>query len=143
MKNVNRRPAEYSNWKSTEEMRQNAFFKIAWYKVSLHADPDKMIDLEMTFPFVRYSPRGQQRSVELNRRSEDWLLDAFENRMLLNPAYSNYDVAMLFDNRSTGRPQKILRYYEKFLSGTPRRFNADQWPMVTKTIYENLIQSLQ
>ena len=143
MANTARRPKEYSSWNDLDQMKEEAYFKLAFYKVELHDDPKQMIRLNLTYPFARYNLRGQQRSVELNRRSEEWLIDGLVSRVLLNPAFSEWDVAMLIDNRSKGRPQKVLRYFEQCLSGNIRRINADLWPHFTKSIYNNMIQELK
>ena len=137
------RPKKHSTWKDTAEMKDKAFYKLVYYKVSLHDDPKKMIQLENVFPWSRHNLAGQQRSVETNRRSEEWLVQELERRMLLNPAFDQWQVAMLIDNRTSGRPQKVVRYYERFLTGNVTRHSIQDWPMVTKKIYEVLTANLQ
>ena len=101
-----------------------------------------MIELNITYPFARYNLRGQQHSVESNRRSIEWLISELESRVLLSPAYSNWDVAMLIDNQSKGSPQRIARYYQKILSKEVKRVNAQDWPQFTKQVFEFLSSQL-
>tara|TARA_R110002050_G_scaffold265465_2_gene406563 strand:+ start:8575 stop:9000 length:426 start_codon:yes stop_codon:yes gene_type:complete len=135
---MKRRPPEKSSWKDASEMKAKAKFKLIFYKVSIHDDPKKLIKLEMVFPNARYNTKGQQNTVEINRKSEDWLINELERRMLLNPAFDAWQVAFLIDNQSTGYPQKILRYYEKVLTGNPRRISSDDWGLATKKMHEIL-----
>jgi hypothetical protein len=136
---MKRRPPEKSSWIDSSEMKAKAKFKLLYYKVSIHDDPKKLIKLEGIFPFARYNTKGQQNTVEINRKSDDWLINELERRMLLNPAFDGWKVAFLIDNQSTGYPQKILRYYEKVLTGNPRRINSDDWGLATKKMHESLI----
>jgi hypothetical protein len=133
-----RRPPGKSSWTDASEMKANAFFKIAFYKVSVHEDPKKLIKLDLTAPFARHNLKGQQHSVETNRKSEEWLIQELERRTLLNPAFNGWQVAFLIDNRSPGYPAKILRYYENVITGSPMRLTKDQWPQATKRIHDLL-----
>ena len=137
-----RRPKGKSTWADLGEMKDLAFYKLVFYKVGLHQDPKKMIDFELVYPFARYNLKGQQRAVEINRNSEEWLVQELERRMLLNPAFDQWQVAMLIDNRTSGRPQKVVRYYERFLSGKVTRHSIQDWPMVTKEVYKALTKNL-
>ena len=123
-------------------MREKAFFKMVYYKISLHPDSKKMLHLEKVFPYVRYNTSGQQHSVETNRRGEDWLIHEMERRLLFNPAFDQWDLVMLFDNRSKGFPQKIISYYERFLTKEVRRFPPSDYPQVSRKIFEILTANL-
>lgn len=139
---MKRRPPGKSSWADLGEMKRDAWYKVTFHKVSVHEDPKKLIKLDLIYPFARYNLKGQQHSVETNRRPEEWLIQELERRTLLDPAFNSWQVAFLIDNRSVGYPQKIVRYYEKVLTGDPRRINAEDWPLATKRMHDVLSNSI-
>ena len=140
---MKRRPEGKSSWADASEMKAQALYKVAFYKAKVHQDPKKLLDYEMVYPKVRYNLKGQQHSVETDRRPKEWLLDELERRMILEPAFDQLHIVFVFDNQSVGFPQKIVRYYEKVLNGNPRRINADDWPLATKRMHDVLAGVMQ
>lgn len=140
---MNRRPKQYSSWSDQSEMKAYARLKVLYYKVELSPNPKKLIDLKLCAPFARYSLKGQQRSVEMGKQSELWLILQIERRCILNPEVRGWDVAILVDNQSVGYPQKVLKYYETVRTGDPRKINVQDWPKVTHQIHQLLTQRIK
>jgi hypothetical protein len=132
-----RRPKGLSSWKDKTEMRQNASVKFSFYTVQLSSKPTQMIDLKPVDPYARYAPKGQQLQSQHSNFGLGWLIDEMKKRLLHNPAYSDWQVAIVYLSTGYGTFNNIARYYVK--NGRQVEYIAPKdWPNQVKNIYENL-----
>jgi hypothetical protein len=132
-----RRPAGQSSWKTTEEMKQMALVKIAYYSATLHPQ-NEMVDLTLCKPFTFYSLKGQNRAVEKGWKNIAWLMDQMVKRLVYNNTHSDWTVAMVITNQAqTGNFKHIARYYVRH-AGKIEYVSPTDWPQKVRKLYLEL-----
>lgn len=125
-------------YESKEQMQQEALVKVVFYKISLSQDKHKMLDFHKCEPYARYSLRGQNLDVLKQRKTIAWLIDEVVRRVIFNPAFSEWEVAMVFLNpQQNGLFNDLARYYLRW-GGKIHFVKPSTWPLATRKIYESL-----